>query len=150
MPLAGGNGAGGACHPGLAPLLAPQAELAQRWGAERAADGLDAALAAELLELLEPASTADAAPAGPPGSAPRLGSEDEAAAAAARAAKRKRCSAGLANKELAKRRERANEQRVLELTARNERLREDIRRLSAEVERTRAALIQRIVNLRRA
>lgn len=107
-------------------------------------------MAADLLKLLEPASTGGAAPAGLPGSAPQLGGEDEAGAAAGRGAKRKRCGAGVATKELAKRQERANEQRVLELTAHNERLREDIRRLSAEVERTRAALIERIVNLRRA
>lgn len=53
-----------------------------------------------------------------------------------------------ANKALAKNREQSNEQRVLELTARNEQLREEIRRLSAEVENTRRALINRIVNLR--
>lgn len=64
--------------------------------------------------------------------------------------KRKRCSGMAASRELAKRREQANEQRVLELTAHNEQLREEIRRLSAEVERTRAALIDHIVNLRRA
>lgn len=64
--------------------------------------------------------------------------------------KRKRCGGMAASRELAKRREQANEQRVLELTAHNERLREEIQRLSAEVERTRAALIDRIVNLRRA
>ncbi|XP_010159194.1 PREDICTED: DNA damage-inducible transcript 3 protein, partial [Eurypyga helias] len=51
--------------------------------------------------------------------------------------------------ELAKCRERANEQRVLELTAHNEQLRREIQRLSTEVERTRTALIDRIVNLRR-
>lgn len=56
----------------------------------------------------------------------------------------------VASRELAKRREQANEQRVLELTAHNEQLREEIRRLSAEVERTRAALIDHIVNLHRA
>ncbi|OPJ90008.1 DNA damage-inducible transcript 3 protein [Patagioenas fasciata] len=135
-----------------APWGAEQAELVQLWGTEGAGpEGceLDAALATE---LLEPASTAGAEPAGPPGSAspPQLGSEDEAGAAAGRGVKRKRCSAGVANKELAKRQERANEQRVLELMAHNERLRQEIRRLSAEVERTRAALIERIVNLRRA
>lgn len=56
----------------------------------------------------------------------------------------------VASRQLAKRREKDNEQRVLELMAQNEQLREEIRRLSAEVERTRAALIDRIVNLRQA
>ncbi|NXW95073.1 DDIT3 protein, partial [Alopecoenas beccarii] len=133
------------------------------WGAEQGAGGgpegceLDVALAADLLKLLEPVSTAGTEPPGPPASTssktspPQLGSEeDEAGAAAGRGVKRKRCSAGVANRELAKRQERANEQRVLELTAHNEQLREEIRRLSAEVEHTRAALIERIVNLRQA
>ncbi|NWX67925.1 DDIT3 protein, partial [Alca torda] len=145
------------------------------WGAEQvkgAASGgpegceLDAALAAELLELLGPESTAGTQPAGPPGSAssssplPQPGAEedeagaagaeeDEAGAAVGRGVKRKRCGGPAASRELAKSRERANEQRVLELTAHNEQLREEIQRLSAEVERTRAALIDRIVNLRR-
>ncbi|NXX58123.1 DDIT3 protein, partial [Scopus umbretta] len=133
------------------------------WGAEQGAGGgpegcgLDAALAAELLELLGPESTASTEAAGPPGSAsgrsspPQLRTvEDEAGAAAGRGVKRKRCSGVAASRELAKRREQANEQRVLELTAHNEQLQEEIRRLSAEVEHTRAALIDRIVNLRRA
>ncbi|NXF55870.1 DDIT3 protein, partial [Oceanites oceanicus] len=133
------------------------------WGAEQGAGSgpegceLDAALAAELLELLGPESTATTEPAGLSGSAssrsspPKLGTEeDEAGAAAGCGVKRKRCSSMAASRELAKRRERANEQRMLELTAHNEQLREEIRRLSAEVERTRAALIDRIVNLRRA
>ncbi|XP_068266947.1 DNA damage-inducible transcript 3 protein [Nyctibius grandis] len=144
------------------PWGAEQAELAPLWGTEGAGSGaegceLDAALAAELLELLGPESTGSAEPAGPPGSAsarsspPRLGTEeDEAGRAAGRGVKRKRCSSMAASRELAKRQERANEQRVLELTAHNEQLREEIRQLSAEVERTRAALIDRIVNLRRA
>ncbi|NXE30699.1 DDIT3 protein, partial [Ardeotis kori] len=128
------------------------------WGTEGAGGGaggceLDAALAAELLELLGPESSAEAAgllgPArgGSPPARPG-GEEGERGAAAGSGRKRKRCSSAAASRELAKRRERANEQRVLELTAHNERLREEIGRLSAEVERTRAALIDRIVNLR--
>ncbi|NXN65302.1 DDIT3 protein, partial [Himantopus himantopus] len=123
------------------------------WGTEQ----LDAALAAELLELLGPESTAGTEPARPLGlassssSSPRPGTEEgKEGAAAGRGVKRKRCSGMAASRELAKRREQANEQRVLELTAHNEQLREEIRQLSAEVERTRAALIDRIVNLRRA
>uniref|UniRef100_A0A8B9E4V1 DNA damage inducible transcript 3 n=1 Tax=Anser cygnoides TaxID=8845 RepID=A0A8B9E4V1_ANSCY len=76
----------------------------------------------------------------------QLGTEDEQVG---HKAKRKRGSGVTANKALAKNREQSNEQRVLELTARNEQLREEIRRLSAEVENTRTALINRIVNLRR-
>ncbi|XP_063215126.1 DNA damage-inducible transcript 3 protein [Chroicocephalus ridibundus] len=138
------------------------AEQAPLWGTEGAAGGgpegceLDAALAAELLELLGPESTAGTQPAGPPGLAssssppPRpAAEEDEAGAGTGRGVKRKRCGGPAASRELAKSRERANEQRVLELTAHNEQLREEIRRLSAEVERTRAALIDRIVNIRR-
>ncbi|KAM9265166.1 DNA damage-inducible transcript 3 protein isoform 1-T2 [Morus bassanus] len=141
------------------PWGAEQAELAPLWGTEGAGSGpegcdLAAALAAE---LLGPESTAGTEPAGPLGSAssrtspPQPGTEEnEVGAAAGRGVKRKRCSGMAASRELAKRRERANEQRVLELTAHNEQLREEIRQLSAEVERTRAALIDRMVNLRRA
>lgn len=144
------------------PWESEQAELAPLWGMEGAGGGpegceLDAALAAELLELLGPESTATTEPAGLPGSAssrsspPKLGTEEnEVGAAAGCGVKRKRCSGMAASRELAKRRERANEQRVLELTAHNEQLREEIRRLSVEVECTRAALIDRIVNLHRA
>ncbi|NWI66785.1 DDIT3 protein, partial [Todus mexicanus] len=133
------------------------------WGAEQVSPAprgtrgceLDAALGAE---PLEPARTAGTEPAGLPGSAfssspPSLGTEEDEAtsgASAGRGGKRKRGSDLVASRELAKRRERASEQRVLELTAHNQRLREEIERLSAEVERTRAALIDRIVNLRRA
>ncbi|NXW41351.1 DDIT3 protein, partial [Nyctiprogne leucopyga] len=125
------------------------------WGPEGCE--LDAALAAELMELLGPESTTDTEAAGLPGSAPsssappQLGTgEDAAGAAAGRGVMRKRCSGMAASRELAKHQEWANEQRVLELTAHNEQLREEIQRLSTEVERTRAALIDRIVNLRRA
>ncbi|NWI29822.1 DDIT3 protein, partial [Sula dactylatra] len=119
------------------------------WGAEQGCD--------LVAELLGPESTAGTEPAGSLGSAssrsspPQMGTEEnEVGAAAGRGVKRKRCSGVAASRELAKRREQANEQRVLELTAHNEQLREEIRQLSAEVERTRAALIDRMVNLRRA
>ncbi|NWS64633.1 DDIT3 protein, partial [Chunga burmeisteri] len=137
-------------------LAAAEPKLLPWWGTAGAGpEGceLDVALAAE---LLRPESTAGAEPVGPPGSAssrsspPRLGTEeDEVGAAAGRGVKRKRCSGVVASRELAKRQERANEQRVLELTAHNEQLREEIQRLGMEVERTRAALIDRIVNLHR-
>ncbi|XP_014815382.1 PREDICTED: DNA damage-inducible transcript 3 protein [Calidris pugnax] len=140
------------------PWGAEQAEVAPLWGTEGSGGGpegceLAAALAAE---LLGPESAAGTEPAGPrpPGSAsssspPARAGAEEDEAAAGRGVKRKRCSGAGASRELAKHRERANEQRVLELTARNEQLREEIQRLSAEVERTRAALIDHIVNLRR-
>ncbi|NXP05797.1 DDIT3 protein, partial [Thinocorus orbignyianus] len=134
------------------------------WGAEQGSGSgpesceLDTALAAELLELLGPENTVDTEPVGPrplgsaSSSSPPLGREEEeeevAGAAAGRGVKRKRCSGTTTSRELAKNRERANEQRVLELTAHNEQLREEIRLLSAEVERTRAALINHIINLR--
>ncbi|KAM6289135.1 DNA damage-inducible transcript 3 protein [Aegotheles albertisi] len=125
------------------------------WGAEQAplwsSEGpggvpeLDAALAAELLELLGPESPAGPEPLGPPCAPP--GSPQPAEGSAGRGVKRKRCgAAGGAPREP----ERVPEQRVLELTAQNERLREEIGRLSAEVQRTRAALIDRILGLRQA
>ncbi|NWS50303.1 DDIT3 protein, partial [Probosciger aterrimus] len=122
------------------------------WGPEQGAGpescGLDAALAAELLELLGPESGAGPEPA-PPGAA-SSSPPQEAVVAARRGVKRQRCGGTGASRERAKHRERANEQRVLELTAHNERLRAEILRLSTEVQHTRAALIDRIVNLRQA
>uniref|UniRef100_A0A8C3KG20 DDIT3 protein n=1 Tax=Calidris pygmaea TaxID=425635 RepID=A0A8C3KG20_9CHAR len=114
------------------PWGAEQAEVAPLWGTEGSGGGpegceLAAALAAE---LLGPESAAGTEPVGPR----PLGSASSSSPPA---------------RELAKHRERANEQRVLELTAHNEQLREEIQRLSAEVERTRAALIDHIVNLQR-
>uniref|UniRef100_A0A8B9ZES2 DNA damage inducible transcript 3 n=1 Tax=Anas platyrhynchos TaxID=8839 RepID=A0A8B9ZES2_ANAPL len=111
------------------------------WGAEQV----------KLQELLGPHSVAGTEAVQPPdpalcrSSPTPVGTEDEQAG---HKAKRKRGSGVTANKALAKNREQSNEQRVLELTARNEQLREEIRRLSAEVENTRRALINRIVNLR--
>ncbi|NXC44600.1 DDIT3 protein, partial [Penelope pileata] len=123
-----------------------------RWGSEQAAGRvpagceLDAALTTELLELLGPDSTAGTEserllhPTSCRSSPTPVGEEGQALE---RRAKRKRCSGGAATREL------ANEQRVLQLTAHNERLREEIQQLSAEVEKTRAALIERMVNLHR-
>uniref|UniRef100_U3I0R1 DDIT3 protein n=2 Tax=Anas TaxID=8835 RepID=U3I0R1_ANAPP len=119
-------------------------ETAPLWGPEGSGSvpescELDAALTAELQELLGPHSVAGTEAVQPPdpalcrSSPTPVGTEDEQAG---HKAKRKRGSG------------QSNEQRVLELTARNEQLREEIRRLSAEVENTRRALINRIVNLR--
>ncbi|NXK18618.1 DDIT3 protein, partial [Arenaria interpres] len=140
-----------AADPGGPSLPWGAEQVAPPWGTEGPGSGLegcelDTALAAE---LLGPESAAGTEPAGPSPPAQPGTEEDEAGAAAGRGVKRKRCSGTGASKELAKHRERANEQRVLELTAHNEQLREEIQRLSAEVERTRAALIDHIVNLRR-
>lgn len=131
-------------------------ETAPLWGPEGSGSvpescELDAALTAELQELLGPHSVAGTEAVQPPdpalcrSSPTPVGTEDEQAG---HKAKRKRGSGVTANKALAKNREQSNEQRVLELTAHNEQLREEIRRLSAEVENTRRALINRIVNLR--
>ncbi|KAM9368154.1 DNA damage-inducible transcript 3 protein [Phaethornis superciliosus] len=132
-----------------------QAPLWSTEGAGSSPEGceLDAALAEELLELestagSEPVRLLDLASSSSPPAQPGTG-EEEARAAAGCGVKRKRCSGTVASRELAKHQERANEQRVLELTAHNEQLRAEIHRLSAEVERTRAALIDRMVNLRR-
>ncbi|XP_062497523.1 DNA damage-inducible transcript 3 protein isoform X1 [Pezoporus occidentalis] len=145
-----GHGAEGRRHPALVPALGPQAALCGAEGAGPEPCALDAALAAELLELLGPESGAGPEPA-PPGAASGRGSPpQEAAAAARRGVKRQLRGGTAASRERAKHRERASEQRVLELTAHNERLRAEIQRLSTEVQRTRAALIDRIVNLRRA
>ncbi|NXR06551.1 DDIT3 protein, partial [Semnornis frantzii] len=129
------------------------------WGAEQVkvpADDpescqLDSTLTAELLELLGPEGTNSTQPVGPTGTTcpTQLGTEEEEqqprAAALPRGVKRKSSS-----REGARRREQASEQLVQELRAHNQRLREQIGSLSAEVARTRAALIDSIVNLRRA
>ncbi|NXD74440.1 DDIT3 protein, partial [Eolophus roseicapillus] len=135
-------------HPALAPALCLQVGLCGAEGAVPESCGLDAALAEELLELLGPESGAGPEPA-PPGAASSSLPQEEAAAAR-RGVKRQRCGGTRTSGERAKHRERANEQRVLELTAHNERLRAEIQRLSTEVQHTRAALIDRIVNLRQA
>ncbi|KFO99680.1 DNA damage-inducible transcript 3 protein, partial [Calypte anna] len=124
------------------------------WGDPEGCE-LDTALAAELLELertagSEPLGLLDLASSSssPPAQAGRGEEEEEVRVAAGRGVKRKRGSGTGSSKELAKQhQERANEQRVLELTAHNEQLRAEICRLSAEVESTRAALIDRMVNL---
>ncbi|NXD88836.1 DDIT3 protein, partial [Halcyon senegalensis] len=133
-----------AAEPGGASLPWGGEQRVPPWGTKGAGE-LDAALAAELLELESGAGTEPAGPPDPTSSLAGAGRGDDE-----EGAKRKKRRGGTpASRELAKRRDWANEQRVLELTAHNERLREEIRRLSAEVERTRAQLIDRIVNLRR-
>ncbi|XP_030366517.1 DNA damage-inducible transcript 3 protein isoform X1 [Strigops habroptila] len=151
-PVQGERGRRGHRHPALVPALSLQAELCGTEGAGGGPEGcgLDAALAAELLELLGPESRAGPEPAPPGAASGRSSPPQEEAATARRGVKRKRCGSTGASGERAKRREHADEQRVLELTAHNEQLRAEIQRLSTEVQHTRAALIDRIVNLRRA
>lgn len=48
-----------------------------------------------------------------------------------------------------RRREQENERKVQELTEQNERLKAEIERLGEEVQRTRRALIERLVNTRK-
>ncbi|XP_069735126.1 DNA damage-inducible transcript 3 protein [Phaenicophaeus curvirostris] len=132
-----------AAEPGGTPL--PWGAEQAPWGSAGGTGGceLDAALAAELLELQE--APEGSARSGVP---PAAAEEEEDEGVAGCRTKRRRCGGPVASKEVAKRRQQANEQRVQELTAQNARLREEIGRLSAEVQRTRAALIERIVNLR--
>lgn len=65
------------------------------------------------------------------------------------AIKRKRKSQMQGGKKSRKEKDEENENRVLELTAKNEKLQEEIKRLSQEVEATRKALIERMVSLQR-
>ncbi|XP_043939546.1 DNA damage-inducible transcript 3 protein [Protopterus annectens] len=63
--------------------------------------------------------------------------------------KRKRKSQMQGGKKSRKEKEEENEHKVLELTAKNEKLQEEIKRLTQEVEATRKALIERMVSLQR-
>ncbi|XP_050781372.1 DNA damage-inducible transcript 3 protein [Gopherus flavomarginatus] len=108
---------------------------------------LDASLTAELLELLS--GTAEEL-AGLPESDSSQSSpaqtctEDEEGAV-----KRKRSSQPQGQGKKRSGEKEQNERRVTELVAENERLKQEIERLSAEVEATRAALIERMVNLQK-
>ncbi|XP_063997776.1 DNA damage-inducible transcript 3 protein [Pogoniulus pusillus] len=134
---------------------AEQTQLALPWGTEMPADApeicqLDTTL---LTELLGPEGTNSTEPAAAAGTTcpARLGTEEEqprGAAVPGGLKRRRRRSSS--SSEGARRQGQASEQLVRELRAHNQRLREEVARLSAEVARTRAALIDRIVNLRRA
>ncbi|XP_060109306.1 DNA damage-inducible transcript 3 protein isoform X2 [Heteronotia binoei] len=108
---------------------------------------LDLDLTAELLELLgdEPAgpTESDCSHSSPA----QTGTDDEEGAPSSRKRKRSAQPQG-GKRQRGREREQENERRVAELTAHNQRLQEEIERLSAEVEATRAALIQRMVNLK--
>ncbi|XP_060618969.2 DNA damage-inducible transcript 3 protein [Anolis sagrei] len=103
-------------------------------------------LSTELLELLsdEPAAApeSDSSHSSPP----QTGTDEEEVSTG-RKRKRSRQPQG-GKRQRGREREQQNEHRVAELMAQNERLREEIERLSAEVEATRAALIQRMVSLK--
>ncbi|XP_053151091.1 DNA damage-inducible transcript 3 protein isoform X2 [Hemicordylus capensis] len=108
---------------------------------------LDSDFTAELLELLgeEPAGQpeSDCSHSSPT----QTGTDDDEVASTSRKRKRSGQPQG-GKRQRGREREQENERRVAELTAHNQRLQEEIERLSAEVEATRAALIQRMVSLK--
>ncbi|XP_074836363.1 DNA damage-inducible transcript 3 protein [Carettochelys insculpta] len=106
---------------------------------------LDGSLTAELLELLSvPAGLAESDSS--QSSPAQTCTEDEEGAGLACGVKRKRSSQPAKQ---GRKRSGENERRVMELLAENKRLKQEIERLSAEVEATRTALIQRVVNLQK-
>ncbi|XP_040549699.1 uncharacterized protein LOC121112441 [Gallus gallus] len=114
-------------------------ELAPLWGAggQPVCCELDETLNAELLQLLDPDSTASTAPEPPqPHGRPPPQAEGQPVG---QRTKRKRAGG-----------EQQSEQRLRQLSAHNERLRAEVGRLSAEVQHARAALIERVLSLRRA
>ncbi|XP_066468590.1 DNA damage-inducible transcript 3 protein isoform X2 [Tiliqua scincoides] len=108
---------------------------------------LDSNLTAELLELLgeEPIGLpeSDSSHSSPA----QTGTDDEEAVSSSRKRKRSGQPQG-GKRQRGREREQENERRVAELMAHNQQLQEEIERLSAEVETTRAALIQRMVSLK--
>ncbi|KAH0629012.1 hypothetical protein JD844_010742 [Phrynosoma platyrhinos] len=105
---------------------------------------LEPDLTTELLELLgeEPvaAPESDSSHSSPP----QTGTDDEVSTSR----KRKKSGQPQGGKRQRGREQEQNEHRVAELMAQNEHLQREIERLSAEVEATRAALIQRMVSLK--
>ncbi|XP_021260794.1 DNA damage-inducible transcript 3 protein-like isoform X2 [Numida meleagris] len=100
---------------------------------------LEQAPSAELPQLLGPDSAVSTAPEPPlPHGSPRGPGQVEPGTTV-RGVKRKRGGG-----------EQQGEQRVRQLSAHNERLRLEVGRLSAEVQRARAALIERVLSLHRA
>ncbi|NP_001082635.1 DNA damage inducible transcript 3 L homeolog isoform X1 [Xenopus laevis] len=75
--------------------------------------------------------------------------EDEEPCASQPTLKRKRSSPSRGGKVRVKEKEEENEKKVSHLLAENERLKGEIERLSKEVEQTRKALIDRMVNLKK-
>lgn len=127
------------------------APLAEPTGDAPESCELDASLTAELLELLS--GTAEELPGLPESDSSQSSpaqtcTEDEEGAGPARGVKRKRSSQPHGQGKRSGEKEQ-NERRVTELVAENERLKQEIERLSTEVEATRAALIERMVNLQK-
>uniref|UniRef100_A0A674IWS9 DNA damage inducible transcript 3 n=1 Tax=Terrapene triunguis TaxID=2587831 RepID=A0A674IWS9_9SAUR len=122
-------------------------------GVEQVSKGqLDASLTAELLELLSgtPEELVGLPESDSSQSSPaQTCTEDEEGAGPARGVKRKRSSQSQGQGKKRSGEKEQNERRVTELMAENERLKQEIERLSAEVEATRAALIERMVNLQK-
>lgn len=113
-------------------------EPAPPWGAATAPAccELDEALSTELLQLLGTDSTDSTVPEPPqPPMSPPAQAEGRPGG---RGAKRKRGGG-----------EQQSEQRLRQLSAHNEWLRAEVGRLSSEVQRARAALIERVLSLRR-
>lgn len=108
---------------------------------------LEPDLAAELLEGLGEGALGPAESDSSRGSPAQTGTDDEEGGSASRKRRRSRQPHG-GKRQCGKEREQLNERRVAELTAHNQHLQQEIERLTAEVEATRAALIQRVVSLR--
>ncbi|XP_042305179.1 DNA damage-inducible transcript 3 protein [Sceloporus undulatus] len=107
---------------------------------------LEPDLTTELLELLGEEPTAAPESDSSHSSPPQTGTDDDEVSTSR---KRKRSGQPQGGKrQCGREREQQNEHRVAELMAQNEHLQREIERLSAEVEATRAALIQRMVSLK--
>ncbi|XP_070597029.1 DNA damage-inducible transcript 3 protein isoform X2 [Erythrolamprus reginae] len=107
---------------------------------------LEPDLAAELLEQLGQEPPGPAESDSSHGSPTQTTDDDEGTSTS-----RKRRQSGQPHggkRQRGREREQQNERRVAELTAHNEHLQQEIKRLTAEVEATRAALIQRMVSLK--
>ncbi|KAJ6654732.1 hypothetical protein lerEdw1_006595 [Lerista edwardsae] len=114
------------------------------------ADGiceLDSNVTAELLELLEEEPTRPPESDSSHSSPAQTGTDDDEAVSTSRKRKQSGQPQG-GKRQRGREREQENERRVAELMAHNQQLQEEIKRLSAEVETTRAALIQRMVSLK--
>ncbi|XP_034275122.1 DNA damage-inducible transcript 3 protein isoform X1 [Pantherophis guttatus] len=108
---------------------------------------LEPDLAAELLEQLGQEPPGPAESDSSHGSPTQTGTDDDEGMSTSR----KRRQSGQPHggkRQRGREREQQNERRVAELTAHNEHLQQEIQRLTAEVEATRAALIQRMVSLK--
>ncbi|XP_034958316.2 DNA damage-inducible transcript 3 protein isoform X1 [Zootoca vivipara] len=108
---------------------------------------LDPDLTAQLLELLAEAPVGPAESDSSHSSPVQTGTDDDEGVSTSR----KRKPGGQPHggkRQRGREREQENERRVAELMAHNEHLQKEIERLTAEVEATRAALIQRMVSLK--